>query len=890
MPIIPRSLNIFHRPSRTSSTEPQSGARTPPNASPLNEGQTRAPRRRGLLGRALPSWGTRANAQTGSSPEGSSRPLIGAAGSLTAPSTPQHPHATGGTLSVPSSPLHNHEVRYVKEFVDHTGLSDWSSQMFSQYRERSRQLGLANDFEQVRVYSRLKQAAGNLRSAVRMRSDSIQLNRLPIAALPDLTFDIAHLKKLATEDCDLHELQPEIENLFLLETLSLKGAKNLKALPDAVGRLPALSELTLRETGIKTLPPMGEASALQRLTIDNSPLEKLPTGFTALPQLVNLSLSDTKLRELPSSFGNLSALKTLSLQGNPKLESLPQSFGQLSGLQALTLTDNHIRALPSMRGASSLQTMTVAEAALEKLPADFSTLGNLAHLSLSDTKLRELPADIGNLQALKTLTLRNNEKLGALPASIKQLPHLEELTLSGNRFRELPSLNGASGLKTLTVENTSLASLPADFDALCKHLTQLTLSNTQLLELPASVGALSRLTSLTLTKNARLEALPDDSVRRLKNVQMIDLSDCPRLRTLPQSIGALSNLRTLDLSGCTSLTLKDLPHSVLFPHAKLTVTYPKHLHNDVRDARLKHDPRARLLKNDMERKRDEMDDAIFDTQPAMNEGQIMSVAFHIKRGDDRLEDIRRNAKEALPTPASNDSPLMQRALGRALNLMTSHEEFRDLRDAARSLPPVLQQELADLLPAGDGRNLVQEIGAGAYGVRGTTAIQDMLPKLANQIARDPEIMALREHATQYPRSNPSDVVAAKLAPLIRPLWENARALAPMPREVQRRLGDLLAAPEGRQLVQQISETAYSKRTGNPALRNQLAVLAAQVETDPRVIKVKSFMDRHDLLSPQQKAESIAQTLTLIVQELWDKAQAQAKKQGKAPMAESSGQR
>ncbi len=352
---------------------------------------------------------------------------------------------------MPSSPLHNHEVRYVKEFVDHTGLSDWSSQMFSQYRERSRQLGLANDFEQVRVYSRLKQAAGNLRSAVRMRSDSIQLNRLPIAALPDLTFDIAHLKKLATEDCDLHELQPEIENLFLLETLSLKGAKNLKALPDAVGRLPALSELTLMETGIKTLPPMGEASALQRLTIDNSPLEKLPTGFTALPQLANLSLSDTKLHELPSSFGNLSALKTLSLQGNPRLESLPQSFGQLSGLQALTLTGNHIRALPSMSGASSLQTLTVDEAALEKLPADFSTLGNLAHLSLSNTKLRELPADIGNLQALKTLTLRNNEKLGALPASIKQLPHLEELTLSGNRFRELPSLNGASGLKTLTV-------------------------------------------------------------------------------------------------------------------------------------------------------------------------------------------------------------------------------------------------------------------------------------------------------------------------------------------------------------------------------------------------------------------------------------------------------
>ncbi|MFD2426600.1 leucine-rich repeat domain-containing protein [Ralstonia solanacearum] len=358
------------------------------------------------------------------------------------------------------------------------------------------------------------------------------------------------------------------------------------------------------------------------------------------------------MHELPSSFGNLSALKTLSLQDNPKLESLPKSFGQLSGLQELTLTGNSIRGLPSMSGTSSLQTLTVDEAALENLPADFGALVNLAHLSLSNTQVRELPASFGNLQALKTLSLQNNNKLETLPASLKQLPHLEELTLSGGRMRELPSLSGASGLKRLRVENALIASLPADFAALRKHLTQLTLSNTKLLELPASVGNLSRLTNLTLTKNARLQALPEDSVSRLQNVQTIDLSDCPRLRTLPQSIGTLPNLRTLDLSGCTSLTVEDLPRSVQFPRAGLTVVLPTHLKDDVRDARLKHDPRARLLKNDMERKRDEMDDAIFDTNPAMNAGQIMSVAFHIKRGGDRLDDLRRNAKEAPPTPST----------------------------------------------------------------------------------------------------------------------------------------------------------------------------------------------------------------------------------------------
>lgn len=850
--------------------------------------------------------------------------------------------------------------------------------------------GLANDFEQVRVYDRLSRAVEHLKSVLRRGGDSVQLKALPVPELPDVTFEIAHLKNLETVDCDLHALPATLENLFLLETLSLKGAKNLKALPDAVWRLPSLQELKLSETGLKSLPPIGGGSALQRLTIEDSPLEKLPAGFADLGQLASLSLSNTKLknlsssigqlpalkslslqdnpelerlpkslgqveeltliggrihalpsasgmsslqkltvdnsplaklpvdfgtlgnlahvslsntklRDLPASIGNLFTLKTLSLQDNPKLGSLPASFGQLSGLQELTLKGNRIHELPSMGGASSLQTLTVDDTALAWLPADFGTLRNLAHLSLSNTQLHELPANTGNLHALKTLSLQGNQQLATLPSSLGYLSGLEELTLKNSSVSELPPIGPGSALKTLTVENSPLTSIPADIGIQCKQLTHLSLSNTQLRALPSSIGRLSNLTELTLKNNAHLELLSERDVRKLTSVKTIDLSGCVRLEALPPSIGKLPKLKTLDLSGCTGLTMASLPRSLVFPRNGLRVILPEHLKTGVGDARIQQNPRAQLLKGHLGRHNEAMNHALFgDDESAVsmtsvpdNEAGVVSMAYHVKNAYKRLEGLRQEAGSSTAAPMrKNDAAPMLKALSYAFNRMPDLPTYKRLDNAARSLSYEAQEQLADLVAAPVGQKLIKAIAEGAYGAgRNAGAIERMLPELATRIANHPEIQQLREQAKRYPSSLPPETLAAKLTPLIQPLWDGMRAVAPMPGQLRQALQDLLVTAEGRQLASEIDQAAHSHRAGNEgkALRGLLPVLAAKISSDPRVVQVREFVSRHKFGSPQQRAESLAQTLTPVVQELWAQTQAEVAKQGQTPLASPSRQ-
>ncbi|WP_232520396.1 leucine-rich repeat domain-containing protein [Ralstonia solanacearum] len=761
---------------------------------------------------------------------------------------------------------------------DHTGLRDWRTEMMENFRGH----GLADVATQARVHSQLKRAADHLKSLLQMSGDGLRLNSLPITKLPEVAFEMAHLKKIEMVDCDLRELSPALENLFQLETLNLTGAKNLKDLPRAVGQLPHLQELTLSDTGIHALPPMGGASALQNITVKDSPLASLPADFGALRNLAHLSLSGTQLRDLTSGIGNLSALKTLSLQDNQNLNALPKSLGNLSNLTELTLTGNHIRELPSMSGASSLQKLTVDEPALASLPADFGALGNLAHLSLSNTKLRELPAGIGGLSELKTLSLQGNQKLEALPQSFGHLSGLEELSLTGNRISSLPPMHGVSALKKLTVDDASLTSLPKEIGAQHKKLTHLALSNTQLRTLPSSIGDMSRLLELKLDGNTRLKALPD-SLMQLKKLQKLDLSGCERLESLPHSIGKMPNLQELNLQNCKRLTMASLPYSVRFPREGLRIRLPDHLKDAVHAERVRHNPHAQVLLGDLERKGDQMDEAIFDSKPQMNEGEVISLAFHLKQGNDLKSRVQREAERKAARPADKDSPLMRQALAKLYNTSTDVAQHERLKNAALALPAILQRELADLMTADEGQQLVQSIGETAYGVRGNTALQNALTPLAHQIASHPAIRELRVRRGQ---SN----LAAKLTPLVEPLWENARALAPMPNELRKQLTDLLAIEPGRKLVGEISKEAYSAKHRDATLQNLMPVLAARIDADPRSKAAQRVLDRElPGLSRQQQQDAHAMTMTAIVQDHWSNLLAEVKKQGKAPAAGPSGQ-
>ena len=52
-------------------------------------------------------------------------------------------------------------------------------------------------------------------------------------------------------------------------------------------------------------------------------------------------MEDNQLVNLPNSFGNLTNLNSLSLEGN-QLSSLPKSFSKLTNLYNLNISDNQL--------------------------------------------------------------------------------------------------------------------------------------------------------------------------------------------------------------------------------------------------------------------------------------------------------------------------------------------------------------------------------------------------------------------------------------------------------------------------------------------------------------------------------------------------------------------
>jgi hypothetical protein len=124
---------------------------------------------------------------------------------------------------------------------------------------------------------------------------------------------------------------------------------------------------------------------------------------------------------LPASFGQLSALHTLSAQGCG-LHPFPESFGKLCSLRYLSLH--------AVYGESG---------GCKRLPESFGRLAALEELDLSYCRnLGELPDSFGKLKALRVLKLRCCRKLAALPVSMRKLRALEELDLEGCKLLAQP--------------------------------------------------------------------------------------------------------------------------------------------------------------------------------------------------------------------------------------------------------------------------------------------------------------------------------------------------------------------------------------------------------------------------------------------------------------------
>uniref|UniRef100_A0A1A7WFV1 Leucine rich repeat containing 7 n=1 Tax=Iconisemion striatum TaxID=60296 RepID=A0A1A7WFV1_9TELE len=215
-----------------------------------------------------------------------------------------------------------------------------------------------------------------------------------------------------------------------------------------------------------------------------------------------------------------------------------------------------------------ISVLDYSHCSLQQVPKEiFSFERTLEELYLDANQIEELPKQLFNCQALKKLSLPDND-LSNLPTTIASLVNLKELDISKNGIQEFPdNIKCCKGLSVVEASVNPITKLPDGFTQLL-NLTQLFLNDAFLEYLPANFGRLSKLRILELREN-HLKTMPK-SIHRLSQLERLDLgsnefSEMPEvleqmhslkelwldnnsLQSIPGSIGKLRQLRYLDLA------------------------------------------------------------------------------------------------------------------------------------------------------------------------------------------------------------------------------------------------------------------------------------------------------------------------------------------------------
>ena len=321
-----------------------------------------------------------------------------------------------------------------------------------------------------------------------------------------------------------------------------------------------------------------EAAELARVDLSRNEIAALPERlFEAggLASLQSLDLSQNRFAALPPGLGALSALRGLSLSGNPLGPVAgagaggggggAANRGRLSALRGAGGGGGTMAAAPppAARGEGlpddvaalpALASLAVANCGLVALPERLGAGGDddgllppppLAQLLASGNAIARLPAGLARASALVRLELQDNALAALDGRVVAGWARLEELDVSGNQLAALPSELGLlARLRVLRARRNRLAALPAAL-AGCSALVELHAGFNAIESLPEALGALRGLAVLEL-RNNRLQELP--AALCGLPLTLLDLS-ANSLRALPPELGLVTTLRSVPLDG-----------------------------------------------------------------------------------------------------------------------------------------------------------------------------------------------------------------------------------------------------------------------------------------------------------------------------------------------------
>ncbi|XP_059657773.1 disease resistance protein L6-like isoform X2 [Cornus florida] len=404
----------------------------------------------------------------------------------------------------------------------------------------------------------------------------LKLSWTDICSLPTSICGLSHLQTLDLECCLQLQFLPElpcslvslkvtcmsmetflnIPSLINLKELRLSDCYKLLKIPEDIGKLVKLENLTLEGISISILPmELGGLSRLKELIfIKCEQLQYLPT----LPSsLVILCLERCRSMKSFPDLSNLKNLSELVLNHLSELTEI-QGLGRLELLIKLNVYEcKQLCTLEGLEQLRSLRYLTTSQCeSLEALP-DLSNLKKLRKLDASHCKNLNEIRGLDRLESLEDLDMSWCISLEKLP-DLSNLEMLEILKLAG--CQKLHDIEGLEALKSLQMLDLSSCTALKRIPELSRltNIKELRLCNFEKLSEIWGIEELKFLSLLDLSSCTALERSPDLS--RLTNLRKLQLCNCEKLSEI-RGLEKLKFLGNLNISGCKSLgKLPDIPN------------------------------------------------------------------------------------------------------------------------------------------------------------------------------------------------------------------------------------------------------------------------------------------------------------------------------------------
>lgn len=216
-----------------------------------------------------------------------------------------------------------------------------------------------------------------------------------------------------------------------VQRLILNGSA-LQSIPAELASMPRLETLYLRDASVTDFSGLASIPGLVELDLSGVKMAKTPEELEALAHLARLYLAGCGLTEFPAQVSEARELVYLNLDRN-RIQALPEQLP--AGLRWLRLNGNGLKSLPeAIGGLRDLRRIYLNDNSLASLPASIASLEALEDIALANNRLEAFPEALVALPSLRNLDLRGNAGITALPANIGDMKALRTLTLAGCRI------------------------------------------------------------------------------------------------------------------------------------------------------------------------------------------------------------------------------------------------------------------------------------------------------------------------------------------------------------------------------------------------------------------------------------------------------------------------